>query len=73
MGDTWLELAAAEIHQRDLIRNAERERLIRMAKRSNRDAEREQLERMAKQLYHERSWWRRGWQRILQWLRRSNA
>lgn len=69
MGDTWLELAAAEIHQRDLIRNAERERLIRMAKRSNRDAEREQLERVAKRLYREQTWW----QRILQWLRRNNA
>ncbi|WP_322822034.1 hypothetical protein [Chloroflexus sp.] len=64
-------MAAAEIHQRELIRDAER--LLRMAKRSNRDAEREQLERMAKQLYRERSWWRRGWQRILQWLQRSNA
>ena len=53
MGDTWLELAAAEIHQRDLIRNAERERLIRMAKRSNR----------------ERTWW----QRMLEWVRRTNA
>ncbi|GIV92070.1 MAG TPA: hypothetical protein DEF43_16295 [Chloroflexus aurantiacus] len=69
MGDTWLELAAAEIHQRDLIRNAERERLIRMAKRSNRDAEREQLERVAKRSNRERTWW----QRMLEWVRRTNA
>lgn len=48
MNDTWLELTATTIHQRDLIREAERERLVRMAQR----------------LRRKQSWWYRWWQRL---------
>lgn len=49
MNDTWLELTAAEVHQRDLIRDAEHERLVREARR----------------LRRQRSWWYRLWQRLI--------
>ncbi|WP_298403182.1 hypothetical protein [uncultured Chloroflexus sp.] len=45
MYSTWLELTAAEVHQRDLIRDAEHERLVREARR----------------LRREQSWWYRLW------------
>ncbi|WP_298821217.1 hypothetical protein [Chloroflexus sp.] len=48
MHDTWLELTAAEVHQRDLIRDAEHERLVREARR----------------LRRAQSWWYRLWQRL---------
>ena len=57
MNDTWLELTATTIHQRDLIRDAERERLVRMAQR----------------LRRKQPWWYRWWQRLLQLVRRTNA
>ncbi|MEF3273445.1 MAG: hypothetical protein K6356_03455 [Chloroflexus sp.] len=49
MYNTWLELKAAEVHQHDLIRNAEYERLVREARR----------------LRRAQSWWYRLWQRLL--------
>jgi len=57
MNDTWLELTATTIHQRDLISEAERERLVRMAQR----------------LRRKQSWWYRWWQRLFQRVRRTNA
>ncbi|WP_172812285.1 MULTISPECIES: hypothetical protein [Chloroflexus] len=49
MYGTWLELTAAEVHQRDLIRDAEHERLVREARR----------------LRREQSWWYRLWKLLL--------
>jgi hypothetical protein len=56
MNDTWLELTTATIHQRDLIRDAERERLVRMAQR----------------LRRKQSWWYHWWQRLFQLVRRTS-
>ncbi len=54
MNDTWLELTAANVHQRDLIRDAEHERLVREARR----------------LRREQLWWYRWWRSLVSGLLR---